>query len=65
LQRKQWADALLKGYSGFYGAAAGMMGQVSWTAGAPNSLRWLGATTLWGLVGAALLVAVAHRRAEA
>jgi hypothetical protein len=65
LQRKQWADALLKGYSGFYGAAAGMMGQVSWTAGAPNSLRWLGTTTLWGLVGAALLVAVAHRRAEA
>jgi hypothetical protein len=65
LQMKPAADALLLGYSGFYGFAAAMMGQVAWAAGAPNSMRWLGATVLWGLAGAALLFVVSGRRAEA
>ena len=65
LRMKESAETLLQGYSGFYGFAAAVMGQVSWTAGAPNSLRWLGATAIWGLAGAALLVVVSHRRAEA
>jgi ABC-type branched-subunit amino acid transport system ATPase component len=58
------AAALLKGFSGFYGAAAAMAGQVAWTAGVPSLSRWIAATTIWGLVGAALLFSLAHRRAE-
>lgn len=65
LQIKTLTDTLLRVYSGFFGFAAAAMGQVSWTAGAPDSLRWLGATILWGLAGAALLFAVSRRRAEA
>jgi hypothetical protein len=65
LQMKQSTDALLQAYSGFYGFAAAMMGQVSWTAAAPDPLRWLGATAIWGLAGAALLFVVSQRRAEA
>jgi hypothetical protein len=65
LQMREEATTLFKGVVGFYGAAAAMGGQVSWTAGAPMLARWLGATTIWGLAGAALLVAVANRRVEA
>ena len=65
LQMKPSVNALSQGYSGFYGLAAAVMGQVSWAAGAPNALRWLGATVIWGLAGAGLLVVVSRRRAEA
>jgi hypothetical protein len=58
------AGTLLEGFTGFYGAAAAMAGEVAWTAGAPSVSRWLGATAIWGLAGAALLFAVAQRRAE-
>jgi hypothetical protein len=64
LHMEERAATLLKGYSGFYGAAAAMAGQVDWTAGAPSIARWIGATAVWGLAGTALLFAVAHRRAE-
>jgi hypothetical protein len=65
LQMPDAAATLLKGFAGFYGAAAAMAGQVEGTAGVPSLSRWLGATTIWGLAGAALLVGVAHRRTEA
>jgi hypothetical protein len=64
LQMRAAAATLLEGFSGFFGAAAAMAGQVAWTAGAPSLARWLGATTIWGLVGAALLFSLARRRAE-
>jgi hypothetical protein len=64
LQMPEAAATLLKGFAGFYGAAAAMAGQVDLEFGVPSLSRWLGATTIWGLIGAALLFAVAHRRAE-
>jgi hypothetical protein len=65
LQMPRAAATLLKGFAGYYGAAAAMAGQVDLEFGVASLSRWIGATTIWGLIGAALLFSVAHRRAEA
>lgn len=64
LKMQEAASALFKGLIGHYGAAAAMGGQVELTSGAPSLSRWLGAMTIWGLVAAALLFFLAHKRAE-
>lgn len=55
---------VLRIVTGFYGLAAAMAGQVDLRFGVPSLARWLGATAIWGFVGAALLVATARRRVE-
>jgi hypothetical protein len=59
------ARAMMKLFSGFYGANTALGGQI----GADNTMgssifpsleRWLGATIIWGAAGAGLLYAVSH-----
>jgi hypothetical protein len=65
LQMPGAAATLLEGFAGYHGAAAAMAGQIDLEFGVPSLSRWLGATTIWGLIGAALLFFAVHRRAEA
>ena len=63
------SESMLKLFSGYYGAAAALGGQVHGVdalghALGPSAGRWLGATAIWGTGAAAILVLVSKRRRD-